>query len=110
MKTLITDEQVARVVRAYILRYLERCDENRINRGTAARLIGVSRTRIGQLEKAARNADDSIMVNLDVFLRIRQLLPWMEQGQGEGVLPAGSTRGKAQNPVLEYFGIETNAE
>lgn len=107
---LITDDKAARLVRALTVRYLDTCDEQRVNRGTAAKLLGMSRTRLGQLEKAVRSDDDA-MVNLGVFLRLKQLLqdgyPAAEEA---GVLPAPSNRGNAQTAILEFFGLGAGSD
>jgi len=104
---LTSDQEAARVVRALTLQYLETCDVNRVNRGTAAKLLGVSRTRLGQLEKAAK-AEETIMVSLGVFLRTKQVLEAVPKARESGALPASASRGKAQNAVLEFFGFNDN--
>lgn len=100
--TLITDEKAAALVRGLTLKYLDVCEEERVNQGTAAQLLGLSQTRLSQLKKAAREGGE-VMIHVGTFLRMRQVLQGVPHAKEEGVLPAKSKKGSAQDAVARYF-------
>ncbi len=108
-RPLTDEDKVARVVRALTLRYLESCEANRISRGTAAQLLGISRTRLVQMERSA-SAGERMMVSVVLFLRLKQLLEGVTDAREAEVLPAASKRGAAQTAVLEFFGRAESEE
>lgn len=103
--SLITEQQAAALARGLLLEYLDQCTAARLHLGTAASLLGVSRTRVGSIKKALAEARP-LGVSLEVFLRAKQLLDKFPAAREAGVLPATAQRGAAQDAVLEWFGID----
>lgn len=107
--SLITAPQTAALVRGLLQQYLTECAARRLHLGTAATLLGVSRTRLGGLKRALRTGEP-VGASLEVFLRAKQLLDRFPAAVEAGILPATAQRGLAQDRVLEWFGISLEPE
>jgi transcriptional regulator with XRE-family HTH domain len=94
MGDLMTEAQVEALASRLLLTYLKLCNAARLNRSTQAELVGLTATRLTQLE--AGKGSPSLMV----FFRMYGLIPRLQLGLEEGWLPAPGTRGKAQSEAL----------
>jgi hypothetical protein len=99
-----SDEEVGRMVALLLQAVNAMAERNRMARTTVATAVGVTPTRLAQLQKAARDGQP-VMVGLDVFLRFVTLCKAEKQMVADGVLPAASKRGQAQHAILEYCGV-----
>lgn len=90
--TPIVELEKARMVAGRLVTaYVEACDRARLNYGTAAELLGVSRSRLTTLRKEAKTADGP-NVTAHLFLCLVKSVERIEQGLAEGWLPAAGVR------------------
>ena len=92
-----TEPTVKQLCSGLMARYTSLIEDCRLNGGTAAAILGVSRSRYTQL---AKPHDEFPMLQSHIFLNLLWANDRLKQGLDEGWLPAKSLKGAAQEQVL----------
>jgi predicted XRE-type DNA-binding protein len=93
-----TKEKIETLCGALLRRHLELTEQANLNGGTAASILGVSRSRYTQL---AKDPEATPMLQTHIFLNLLATNDWLEQGLSEGWLPAGGFKGAQQQKALD---------
>ena len=93
-----TEKQIKATSTAMLKEFLELVDQAHLNGGTAARILGVSRSRYTQLSK---EPEKPVALQAHIYLNLLWANQELARGLEEGWLPAGGYKGAAQHAVLD---------
>jgi len=93
-----TEKQIKATSTAMLKEFLELVKRGNLNGGTAARILGVSRSRYTQLSK---EPEKPVALQAHIYLNLLWANQELAQGLENGWLPASGHKGAAQQAVLD---------